>query len=186
MSSSIRIPPHALPWWLYLLLWCYAIQAKRDALQVCTRSETIALTAAHLHKAVGHCFEKMRHYCSETSPKFTAEKGACGEPDHPLSHSHVHFYPRQENWGILALQCLASHSWGGRGSPLTLSVTRKTQSENGQKNNALMQCSWNLWLLSFSSEYLTGTLTIIWSGSLPRRRTKCCLHTCRCVYFWVR
>lgn len=152
MSSSIRIPPHALPWWLYLgyfhphelhlLLWCYASQAKREALQVYIRSETIALTAAHLHKAPGHCFEKLRHHCSETAPKLLQKKEDRVSQITPLSHSHVHFHPRKENWGILALQPLASHSWGWR-KPFD-TVTRKTPSENRQKNNALMQCSWDL------------------------------------------
>lgn len=154
MSSSIRIPPHAVLWWLYLgclhlhelhlLLWWYAIQARRDHLQACTRSETIALTAAHLHQGSRSLLWEAATPFSETGPRLLQKKEDTVTQITLLSHFHAHFYLRKENWGIFALHPLASPSWGGGGSPLTLSETRKTQSENGQKNNALMQCSWDL------------------------------------------
>lgn len=59
------------------------------------KSETVALTAAHLHKAVGNCFKKLRHHCSEIAPKLLQEKEDIVSQISPLSHSHLHFYPRK-------------------------------------------------------------------------------------------
>lgn len=72
-------------------------QAIRDAAQVCTDSEMIALTAAHLHKAVGHCSEKLSQHCLETALELLQKKVDIVSQITPLPHSHVHFNPRDEN-----------------------------------------------------------------------------------------
>lgn len=94
------------PYELHPLLRCYCTQAIRDVAWMCTDSKTIALTTAHLHRAEGHCLEKLSQHCSDTALELLQKKEDIMSQLTPLTYFHVHFKPRDENQGILLLQSL--------------------------------------------------------------------------------
>jgi len=74
-------------------------QAIRDSAQVYTVSqhETISLRTAHLHKAVGHCSEKLSQHCPEIALDLLQKKEDLVSQLTSLPHSHVRFKLRDAN-----------------------------------------------------------------------------------------
>lgn len=141
-------------------------------------SETRALTTARLHKAVGHCSEKLSQSCPETALELLQKKEDIVSQLNPLPHSPVYFSPRDENWGILTVQPLGNlllRRW--RKSFDIACNYEKASVRKWTKNDALVQCSWDLQrylhpVVNIPQQLgIKLRMNIIWSGSLPRRST---------------
>lgn len=86
----------------------------------------------------GRSSEQLSQHCPDTALEVLQIKEDIVSQLSPLLHSHVHFNPRDENWGILTLQPFASLLLRRRRRPF---ASEKDPVRKLTKNNALVQYS---------------------------------------------